>query len=90
MMVHFKKLSVEHVLSDLVLSGNVLSELKKYQIMLDKTFLYMGHFTVIEPSKFQNKTMKSSNINALFCHTNTKMPENYNFQILVHCYPIIN
>ena len=34
--------------------------------------------------------MKSSNINALFCHTNTKMPENYNFQILVHCYPIIN
>ena len=49
-----------------------------------------GHFTVIEPSKFQNKTMKSSNINALFCHTNTKMPENYNFLILVHCYPIIN
>ena len=44
---------------------------------------YQGHFTVIEPSKFQNKTMKSSNINALFCHTNTKMPENYNFQILV-------
>ena len=52
--------------------------------------LMKGHFTVIEPSKFQNKTMKSSNINALFCHTNTKMPENYNFQILVHCYPIIN
>ena len=41
MMVHFKKLSVEHVLSDLVLSGNVLSELKKYQVMLDKTFLYI-------------------------------------------------
>ena len=52
--------------------------------------LYLGHFTVIEPSKFQNETMKSSNINALFCHTNTKMPENYNFQILVHYYPIIN
>ena len=52
--------------------------------------IVVGHFTVIEPSKFQNKTMKSSNINALFCHTNTKMPENYNFQILVHCYPIIN
>ena len=52
--------------------------------------LFMGHFTVIEPSKFQNETMKSSNINALFCHTNTKMPENYNFLILVHCYPIIN
>ena len=52
--------------------------------------LLKGHFTVIEPSKFQNETMKSSNINALFCHTNTKMPENYNFLILVHCYPIIN
>ena len=53
-------------------------------------YLSKGHFTVIEPSKFQNETMKSSNINALFCHTNTKMPENYNFLILVHCYPIIN
>ena len=28
--------------------------------------LILGHFTVIEPSNFQNKTMKSSNINALF------------------------
>ena len=45
--------------------------------------LVKGHFTVIEPSKFQNKTMKSSNINALFCHTNTKMSENYNFGTLL-------
>ena len=59
-------------------------------ILHDGPVELLGHFTVIEPSKFQNKTMKSSNINALFCHTNTKMPENYNFQILVHCYPIIN
>ena len=59
-------------------------------VCMNVSNVYEGHFTVIEPSKFQNKTMKSSNINALFCHTNTKMPENYNFQILVHCYPIIN
>ena len=52
------------------------------------SLMIKGHFTVIEPSKFRNKTMKPSNINALFCHTNTKMSQNLNFQILVHCYKL--
>ena len=87
--IHSFKNNYEFI-NNFIHEGNFRLCLSANTIKIFMLYTYMGHFTLIEPSKFQNKTMKSSNINALFCHTNTKMPENYNFQILVHCYPIIN